>query len=65
MFQEEGHEPNPFIYSSPMPLGAGGGKFRVLYAICQIVNSTQRDLTLPDRALLASVSSLTHTNWVK
>jgi len=56
-----GMRPNPSIYSSHLPLGAGGGKLRVLYAICQIVSSTQRDLTLPDRTLLASVSSLTST----
>jgi len=41
-----------------MLLDAGEGKLRVLYAIRQIVSQTQRDLTLPDRALLASVSSL-------
>ena len=58
-FRRRGTRPNSFIYSSPTPLGAKGDKLRVLYAICQIVSQTQRDLTLPDRTLLASVGSLT------
>jgi len=53
VFQEEGHEAKPFYILIACALGAGEGKLRVLYAICQ------RDLTLPDRALLTSVSSLT------
>ena len=61
MFQEEGTGSNPFIDSSPTPLGAGEGKLRVLYARRQIVSETRRDLTLPDRTLLASVSSLTQS----
>ena len=36
--RRRGTRPNPFIYSSPMSLGAGGGKLRVLYAICRIVS---------------------------
>jgi len=37
-FRRRGTRPNPFIYSSPTPLGAGEGKLRVLYAIRQIVS---------------------------
>ena len=45
MFQE-GHEAKPFHILIGLAPGCGGDKLRVLYAICQIVSYTQRDLTL-------------------
>ena len=66
MFKRRGTKANPYIYSLPMPLGAGGGKLRVLYAIRQsLVQLKRLRESKVDRPISILIDKNTSCGWNK